>query len=112
VISDNSLIDGLLDIETDFAERALPQRFGSVQLDILNTTISSSGNLVVSAEIISDKFFKLFPFFFFLIEQFLIFIGPFPLLKFKEVFVCIFYYADFRDVSVRRVIEVVLVVLG
>lgn len=83
MIPDDPFIDGLLNIKTQLSQRAFSQRFGSIQLDILDASIPPSRDLVVIMEVVSDQLFKLLPFLFLLIQQLLILIGPLPLLEFQ-----------------------------
>lgn len=83
MIPDDPFIDGLLNIKTQLSQRAFSQRFGSIQLNILDASIPPSRDLVVIMEVVSDQLFKLLPFLFLLIQQLLILIGPLPLLEFQ-----------------------------
>ncbi len=61
MIPDDPFIDGLLNIKTQLSQRAFSQRFGSIQLNILDASIPPSRDLVVIMEVVSDQLFKLLP---------------------------------------------------
>jgi hypothetical protein len=62
-------------------------------------------------EIVSDELLELFPLFLFLIEQLLIFIGPFSFFEFKQELLAVLDYAHFWDIAYWSIIAVILFVL-
>ena len=54
MIADNAFVDGLLDVQTQLTQGAFLQGLGAVELDILDTTVSSPRYLVVAAEIVRN----------------------------------------------------------
>ena len=111
MVSDDALIDGLLDVHAQLPQRTLPQWLRTVEFDILNTAVPSSCYLRPIVEVISYQLLELLPFLLLLIQELLILVRPLPLLKLQEKLFAVLHHTYLRDVSHLCVLEVVLVVL-
>ena len=111
MVSDDALIDGLLDVHAQLPQRTLPQWLRAVEFDILNTAVPSSCYLRPIVEVISYQLLELLPLLLLLIQELLILVRPLPLLKLQEKLFAVLHHTYLRDVSHLCVLEVVLVVL-
>ena len=111
MVSDDALIDGLLDVHAQLPQRTLPQWLRTVEFDILNTAVPSSCYLRPIVEVISYQLLELLPLLLLLIQELLILVRPLPLLKLQEKLFAVLHHAYLGDVSHLCVLEVVLVVL-
>lgn len=111
MVSDDALVDGLLHVHAQFAQRAFSEWFGTVEFDILDAAVPPSCYLRPIVEVISNELFELLPFLLLLIQKLLVLVRPLPLLKLQQVFLTILHHAYLRHVSYFSVFEVVLVIL-
>ncbi len=111
MVSNDTLVYSLLNIQTQLTQRTLTKRFRAIQLNILNTTITTPCNLTVVIKIISNQLLELLPLLLLLIKQLLVLVRPFPLLKLQQKLLSVLNNTDFGNVSHWSIIKIVLLIL-
>lgn len=111
MVSNDTLVYSLLNIQTQLTQRTLTKRFRTIQLNILNTAITTPCNLTVVIKIVSNQLLELLPLLLLLIKQLLVLVRPFPLLKLQQKLLSVLNNTDFGNVSHWSIIKIVLLVL-